>query len=387
MARKSCRLWVAAGVLVASMAPSAPIQAQGAQPGGPLPSKGAPATSKAPAPAAPAASKPATESKAAANPEADATKLYLDGVKAENAGQLEKARELLLKSFELKQGPETAGRLGRIELKTGKYLEAAEHLTFYLQQAQGLSDAERQATEKQIADAKAKLGAVTVRVDIEGAEVLVDGQSIGKSPLAEALVLEPGAWQFEARKDGYTPARQSLAVKPGETLEVALKLVPLPPAETPKPAVGPEQGTETPPADPGPPPPKWRTWAMIGGAGLTAVGLGVGVGLTVAANGKSKEANDRLVAMKDTTPTTYTLCGPKGFPLNKTGCTELKDTLSAQDRMTNGAVAMYVIGGVAALGTAALYLYPRFQRKRATGVLIMPAVGSGQKGVVVSGSF
>jgi hypothetical protein len=112
--------------------------------------------------------------------------------------------------------------------------------------------------------------------------------------------------------------------------------------------------------------------------------------LTVAANGKSAEADERLAALRRNTPTTSGVCGTNGFLLNQGGCAELKKTLSTQDAMANGAMAGYIIGGVAALGTVGLYFLPKtsFGRKMGVNVMpVLPVMGGDQAGGMVVGSF
>jgi hypothetical protein len=335
---------------------------------------------------------------ATAVPEQEAARRYDEGAKAARAGKWEKAREAFQEALRLKPDPVAAGRLGEAAFRTGRYVEAAQHLTWFLREATAASPDDRQAAEKMLAEAKAKIGTVTVRVDVAGADVLADGRPVGKSPLAGPVFVEPGFRQFKATKDEYGAEGRGIEIAAGSSPEVELTLT-LPsrqpiaqqPAAAPTPPIMQAPITETQPAPvPVPAPstaaPKWRTWAIVGGAGLTVVGIGVGAGLTVAANGKSTDADEQLEQIRNKTPTTHTLCGPKGFPLNTDACAELKDTLSAQDRLTNGAVAMYVVGGVAAVGTAMLFLWPRFQRPR-TGIQIVPVVARGQSGMIVTGSF
>lgn len=61
-------------------------------------------------------------------------------------------------------------------------------------------------------------------IDVPDAEVLVDGERIGKSPLPASLALLPGRRAVEVRRPGYRPFRQTLDVTPGSRGRLAVAL-------------------------------------------------------------------------------------------------------------------------------------------------------------------
>jgi hypothetical protein len=75
-----------------------------------------------------------------------------------------------------------------------------------------------------LAEAKANITTVTVRVDVPGAEVLVDGRPLGHSPLSGPVFLEPGPHRFEAQKKELGSAVQKVDASAGAAPEVDLKL-------------------------------------------------------------------------------------------------------------------------------------------------------------------
>lgn len=361
--------WLAVGLLLASGAGGAPALAQG---------------TRGPAVGVKCASGQATpRASSAVDADKEVAKRYeAEGVKALNAEQWEKARTALREAFKRERHCQIAANLGWAELMAGKPRDAAEHLSFFLREAQDVSDADRQEAETMLVGAKAAIGTVTVRVDAVGAEVLVDGQEVGTSPLAEPVFVEPGSRTFEARMAGLSLERQVIKVVAGAAPVVELKLAPMViPVATQ--AQAPVSSVEAPPETAGP---RWRTWPFMGSVGLAAAGIGLGVGLTVVANETGQAADDKLKALKLNTPTQYQVCGKDHFRPNGVACEGLKETLHAQDRLTNAAVAGYVVGGVAAVGAVTFLLWPRPRFPRA-GVQVVPALGSGHGGMVVLGSF
>jgi PEGA domain len=350
--RNRAAAWVTAGALGVSVCVSAPAWAQG---------KGTAAAGAAPKAAA-------AEPSAA---EKEAIQHFEKGREAANADQWDKAREEFLTAFKLSPQPRFIGVLITSEIAIGRYRDAAEHLTLLLREGQGMSASDRQAAEQKLAEVKQKIGVVTIEVRTAGADVLVDGQKVGTSPLPEPVFVEAGRRRFEARKEGAGEGSQQVEVAGGTTPTVVLKLEPV--KKGPGPEVPPE------------PAPKWRTGVIVGGAALGAVGIGVGVGFSVAAGIKNGEVMDEVQHLKARTPSTQVIC-PQGA--GEPRCAKLVGLLEPRDTYSNVAIAGFVVGGVAAAGTLVVALLkpdrPTQKGQAAPrSLVILPVPG----GAVVSGTF
>lgn len=329
----------------------------------------------------------AAAQQAAPKPDGEAIKLYEEGVKAARAGQWERARQALLGAFVRRPDARTAANLGRVETMASKPRDAAEHLSFFLQQAPEMSEKDRQVTREMIARAQAKIGTVMVHVDAEGADVLVDGQKVGSSPLPSPLFVDPGTRRFEARKAGMRLASQEIEVTAGSAPRVDLQLSSTavsPPADQ-RPAAlnsgsgaGPDTSGEKVNAP-------WKALAIASG-GISLAGIGAGIALSVAAGAKFREAGNQLDALRQNTLTTSKVCGPSSPSANAAGCASLKSTLSSRDHLTNAATAGFIVGGAAAVGTVVFLLVPKLKPRRAA-VEVTPSIGGNQGGVTLSGSF
>lgn len=159
-----------------------------------------------------------------------AVKLYEDGIKAVKAGQWEQARDSFLGAWRIKQHWQIAANLGRAELMLNNHRSAAEHLAFFLREApEGVSADELQNARSLFEAARAKVGAVTINVNVSDAEVRVDGNVVGRAPLADLVFVDPGRMVIEARREGYETSRKPLDVAAGSTTTVELALTkPLP---------------------------------------------------------------------------------------------------------------------------------------------------------------
>jgi hypothetical protein len=62
---------------------------------------------------------------------------------------------------------------------------------------------------------ESQLAHLTIKTSVPGVEVLVDGQSVGRSPLPASLTLAPGKRVVETRRRGYEPGRQEIALGEG----------------------------------------------------------------------------------------------------------------------------------------------------------------------------
>lgn len=150
------------------------------------------------------------------------------GTKAASAGLWEEARLAFAAAFEEKQHFQIAAHLGRAELKMGHYRDAAEHLSYFLREAKGIAEADLAQSREMLEKALAKVAAVTVRVNVEGAEVFVDGRSVGRSPLSGVIYVEPGRRTFEAKREGYAPGTSTAEMKAGTRTSVELSLGKMP---------------------------------------------------------------------------------------------------------------------------------------------------------------
>ncbi|HVJ79584.1 MAG TPA: PEGA domain-containing protein [Planctomycetia bacterium] len=249
-------------------APAAPADAK-AQAATPDPKKDA-ATPDAKAQPGADAKGPAAP---AAEPEKEAAKKLEEGLRAQKAGQHDKAREALDAAFRIKPNAEIALALARSEMQLGKPRDAAEHLSYFLREGQAAKPEDRQSAEKMFAEAKSKVGTVIVSVDVDGSEVQVDGKPVGTSPLSGAVFVEPGPRILTARKEGMLEAKKELTVAAGAETTVPLAVTP-PPPPVAKPL----------PPPPPPPPARNKTLILAGAGiagGLALVSLGTFIGYSV----------------------------------------------------------------------------------------------------------
>jgi len=165
-----------------------------------------------------------------------------------------------------------------------RYPEAVVALQAYLREGgDRISDARRAETEGLLGQILPLVGTVAVTVDVDGAEVLVDGRSRGLAPLSTPVALSPGEHVVSARADGFPAAESRVRLVGGETQTVDLRLRPA--GETGAVAAEPT------PDDAGLSP-VWF-WSSVGLAGALAVGGAITGGMTVVEEGNFEDAVSR----------------------------------------------------------------------------------------------
>jgi PEGA domain len=178
---------------------------------------------------------------------------YQEGVKAFDAGRYEEARAAFLQAYALKRTPAVLLNVALSELRTpvDHSDDAGNHFQQFLREVPTAAPEQRATAEKGIADAKRRAGVIAVSVDAAGADVSIDGTSIGKAPIADPVFVKPGKHTLFAQYQGHNAA-VVVDVKPGAStaanLTTGVTGAPMPAMPTPVPGA---PTTEVPPGAPG----------------------------------------------------------------------------------------------------------------------------------------
>lgn len=217
------------------------------------------------------------------------------GVALRKEGDDQAARELFMKVYERSHSARAAGQLGLAEQALGRWEEAEAHLREALRSP---NDAwvkkNHDALSRDMLLIKAHIARIEIVGDPEGAEILVNGRTVGKLPLSGPISTSAGSVDIEARAPGYQHEMRTLNLTGGQYQRLVMRLqkdepapsataTPVPPASivaTPTPETPPPAATAPPPgakpsADDQPslvrPVAKWTA------LGLAGAGLAVGI--------------------------------------------------------------------------------------------------------------
>jgi hypothetical protein len=316
---------------------------------------------------------PATPAMSAAASMDKADELYRQGNEAYKQNRLKDAYGFYREAWNLKKSYDIAGNLGAVELAINMPRDAAEHLIHSLRQfpANGKPEA-RNKTRQWLEDALKQIGTLTIKVNVDGAEIAVDGKSIGKSPFTDEVFVDPGARRVEAKLEGYEPTRQEIQIAKGSTREVTLKLT---------------KSVAPPPIASAGGRPSRSIPIIVAGAALGAVGIGTGIGLFVAAGAKGTEADDQLAALQAQRGT-QTPC-PSTDSATATQCKEIVDLRRGHDNFHNAAVVPLVLGMLVGGATVAYTVLaaPKAKPSDSAIVRVVPAVTPEGGGVWLTGAF
>jgi hypothetical protein len=316
--------------------------------------------------------------------------LFRKGSKALEARKYLEAQKTLEEAWSIRQTYDVAAALAQVESELGHYVKAATYLDFCLK---NIAPAESEQTLQQLQaafeDVKTHIAIVRVSVNRSGAEVSIGDRSVGTSPLPSDLFLEPGTLSVRARHDGLE-ATDTLVTEAGgqyaldlsfaEPAQPAAKLEPVPPPAVapPRSAVDDRGSSEqkTPNLVP-----------VVAGGTVFLLGVGTGLGLHFAATADSEDADE----IRDRT-------GPDGCATGgaeSSDCASLRSLAESQDRNRNLSTASFVVAGVALVGTAAYWFWPRGRSedrgRGAAGTLLRPRMSAvavpGLTSVTLSGQF
>lgn len=367
-----------------------------------------------------------------------ARRRFQEGVKFFDQKRYEEARAAFLQAYALKHHPAVLLNLAHSEIRSGHHLEAARHFSAYLRDPPAnATGTEKAEAERGLASARSKLGRIQVSV-ATGAEVLVDGETLGQAPLPEAVDAAPGNHTVEARLGGRSTST-SVTVSVGKSSTATLSLeggsapapVTAPPTGYPPPATPPSESPEgTPPSDGGRPGStnpdtsvsmstsgrepffSWLGHSPVGlvGVGLTGIGLGAGVGFSLAGRSAGENADSVAAAIQAQiaednamgAPTPAAVCSPSVSPSVATryqkACSVLQDDIDKRDTDKTIATAGFVAAGVGLATTITAYLVSSKSSAKATAtpskvaaqaprIVVVPVIGARENGLQILGRF
>ena len=191
------------------------------------------------------------ESAASARAEA---KKHFDRAKELNEdGQTAEAVIELKRCYELSPHHTVLYNLGQAYITLAKPVEAVAALQRYLDEGgKAIKPARRSEVEQEIVRQKARIATIEIRGLPDGAVVTIDGDDVGKAPLAAPVRVGVGKHVVVATAVGYESGEAKIEVAGEDSKVVELKLVPK--SGQPAPVIGAGAGLGTPRPAPAPVP-------------------------------------------------------------------------------------------------------------------------------------
>lgn len=213
----------------------------------------------------------------------DANALVDQGVERRRAGDDEGALVLFTRAWEAGHAPRARAQMALVEQALGHFVDAEAHL---LEALAVVDDEWIQLRRADLALAleaiQLRLGYLEVRGGIDGADLRLDGRSVGTLPLDAPIRLAAGSYRMEViARQHYPFTRQIVIVPEGTTREtVAITPTPSAPASEADPtARSPLRAPEAPDDEPGASTRTILGAALLGGGGVALATSAVMFGL------------------------------------------------------------------------------------------------------------
>jgi tetratricopeptide (TPR) repeat protein len=314
--------------------------------------------------------------------------LVAAGVTAYRRKNFEGAHQAFEKAWAIFPYATVAASLADVEMKLGRYMEAAEHWEYYLANIPPDPDEAR----AQLEECRKHGARIQITVNPPDAEVLLDGNPIKISGGARTLWLEPGQHALVARAGARTSLTRTLTLTPGHDEDVQLD-VPLPEV-VPATAAQPATVTAKVAVPMNAPPPRTdntaRTTVLITGSVLAVGGVVVGVLSTLRHSSELDARDATLRELRAEVPSSYgdnSLCVPRMDVPAK--CADLHQHVVDADAAHNLAIGGFVAAGAFGAATVATYLLWPSARERAghARLTVAPLVLEGSRGAQVRWKF
>jgi len=206
---------------------------------------------------------------------------------------------------QLNPAPRIRAQIGLAEQALAQWVEAEKDLKRSLssQDDPWIRD-HADALQKALAAIQQHLGSLSLEANVPGAEVWINGASVGTLPVADARVVA-GTVNVQVRSPGYQTALRAIDVPPGSTAAERFILIPAPASSTDR------RIDVTPiPASDTPPPPSTQRMLAWGSLGAAAAVLGAAVAAQIVNQVDSVHYNDDNQCLVPNKGTRDEQCGP-----------------------------------------------------------------------------
>ncbi len=311
--------------------------------------------------------------------------LYKKAQAAFEANDYEQARGLFLQAWAIQPSAEIALGLGQVELELKRYRDCAEHLDYAIRNIPPtVNESVLGKAKKALAESTAQLAVIRVTTNREGADISVDGKTVGKAPLAAPLFLEPGNHEIAAHF-GNSGITRPVSLQAGQESSITLPLA----TQTNRSASPWSSGApRANPGQPAPHPPQTEhpqrsiVPLIIGGATFLA-GVTTAIMFRMDSNSQFSNADELRAKLAGS--------GCQGAKAASDDCAALMTTSQNGDRSRNWSTAGLLVATGALLGTVAYWYWPtsgtNSTAQGANRIKLSAGFANQASGIVLSGDY
>ncbi|HEY4055539.1 MAG TPA: PEGA domain-containing protein [Kofleriaceae bacterium] len=283
---------------------------------------------------------------------AEAGKRFSAGVALYNEADYRAALVEFQRAYETAPNPVVLYNIGQTQYQLQDYAKAFTTLTRFMKEAP--ADAEhRSEVEQTITLLQARIGKIEVSSDVVGAEITIDDELVGKTPMEQPVLVSVGRRKVRVTAAGRQNWERTIDVAAGDTVRQDITLPSLE-AKSSGPVVAPEQDKPFPVTKVG-----WITTGVLAAGAIT---FGV----------LAYSANNKLDDLKD------------DYPVSKSKLSDQSDKVGLYSHIGDGlGIAAIAVGGA----TLIYMLTSDSGESPAQQHVSSTHVGIGPSGFVVVGTF
>ncbi|HSD89615.1 MAG TPA: tetratricopeptide repeat protein, partial [Kofleriaceae bacterium] len=160
----------------------------------------------------------------------EADRHFKSGVALYNEQKYAEALAEFERAYEIQPHPLVLYNMAACHRELSHYGDAVKFYRRFIKEGQGKVPAAKLKTaQKELDDILARIARVTVNVSSgDNTELIVDGISLGTTPLDTPIILPPGEHKIVARAIGHKDAERTVRVASGDEVEVKLVLAEAP---------------------------------------------------------------------------------------------------------------------------------------------------------------
>lgn len=157
---------------------------------------------------------------------AEASMRFRRGVALHTEGDYEAALIEFQRAYEAAPSYAVLYNVGQTQLAMRRYVAALRAFERYLEQGGESIDARRrEEVEQQVATLRARTGYIVVRANVEGAEILIDDELVGRHPLGP-IAADTGRHRVQVRAPEHQAQTRIVLLAGGDTVEWDVTLEP-----------------------------------------------------------------------------------------------------------------------------------------------------------------
>jgi tetratricopeptide (TPR) repeat protein len=158
------------------------------------------------------------------DPATEAAARLRRGIELFSDEKYEEAIVELTESLRLSPRARVLYLLGKAYNELNRPARAREALEQYLDSGEEISKERKAEVERLVEQLRERTAELRITANVEGAQVTIDGEAVGFTPLSGVQLVDVGTRRVAATKRGHVVAKKSVDVAVGETADVELEL-------------------------------------------------------------------------------------------------------------------------------------------------------------------